>query len=115
MAKKKVRVRKKQLSPEERAAAEQRAEQAENEIDMAGARRARDRSRRMRALIEALKAERERQGLSLEAMGQRIGMDRKNLYRIESDPNANPTLETIDRLAEALGKDIGFSLTDRAA
>jgi DNA-binding XRE family transcriptional regulator len=88
------------------------AELAEGEADQAEARRARDRSRRMRSVIAELKAERERQGLSLAAVADRIGLNRQNLHRLETNPNANPTLETIHRLAEALGKSVHLELRD---
>jgi DNA-binding XRE family transcriptional regulator len=87
------------------------AERAERE-DQAEARRARDRSQRMRAIIAQLKAERERQGLSLATVAERIGLNRKNLHRIETNPNANPTLQTLHRIAEALGKSVHLELHD---
>lgn len=100
------------LSPTERQEVDRLAELAESEADRADARRVRDRHERMRAIISELRAERERQGLSMEAMAERIGMDPQNLDRIETNPNANPTLETIHRLAEALGKQLHLELHD---
>jgi len=85
---------------------------AESEADQADARRARDRSRRVRAIIAQLRAERERQGLSLATVAERIGLNRQNLHRIETNPNANPTLETLSRIAEALGKSVHLELHD---
>lgn len=107
-----VKTNHKRQTPEEKAETDRLAELGESEADRADARRVRDRHERMRAIISELRAERERQGLSLAAMAERIGMDRQNLHRIETNPNANPTLETIHRLAEALGKQLHLELHD---
>ncbi|GIX00460.1 MAG: hypothetical protein KatS3mg111_3792 [Pirellulaceae bacterium] len=53
--------------------------------------------------IAALKAERERLGLSLADVEARSGLKRSAISRLENDPNANPTLLTLYRYATALG------------
>jgi ribosome-binding protein aMBF1 (putative translation factor) len=55
------------------------------------------------AAMQMLKREREARGLSLAAIAQGTGMDKSNLSRLENDPNANPTLETLSRIATAIG------------
>lgn len=52
--------------------------------------------------IAALKSERERLGLSLADVEARSGLKRSSLSRLENDPNANPTLFTLQRYAAAL-------------
>src|SRR5262245_36674763 len=62
-----------------------------------------------------LKRERERQGLTLAALAERTGIDQAALSRLESGRNANPTLETLNRVAAALGKVICCSVQDAPA
>jgi transcriptional regulator with XRE-family HTH domain len=61
-----------------------------------------------------LKAERERQGLSLAQMSERCGVEKGAISRLENGLNANPTLETLLRCAQALGKGISLGLTEPA-
>ena len=58
-----------------------------------------------------LKAERERQGLSLADVSDRCGVEKGAISRLENGLNANPTLDTIRRCAEALGKTVTLSLS----
>jgi len=102
----------KQQTPAEKAETDRLAALAESEADQAEVDRLIERHERMRDLIGRLKAERERQGLSLAQTAKRISMDRANLHRLETNPNANPTLDTLYRLAEALGKEIHVELHD---
>jgi DNA-binding XRE family transcriptional regulator len=60
----------------------------------------------LRQALAALRAERERQGLSLADMNARTGIDRAALSRLENNGDSNPTLATLERYAEALGKQI---------
>ena len=53
--------------------------------------------------IAALKAERQRLGLSLADIESRSGLKRSAISRLENDSNANPTLLTLYRYAAALG------------
>lgn len=68
----------------------------------------------LRHAVELLKAERLAQGLSLSDVEQRTGLGKSALSRLETDPDANPTLATLARYAEALGKQLAVSLHDRA-
>jgi transcriptional regulator with XRE-family HTH domain len=65
-------------------------------------------------LGRALRAEREHQGLSLSEVSDRCGIEKGAVSRLENGVNANPTLETLRRYAQALGKDVAISLTDAA-
>jgi DNA-binding Xre family transcriptional regulator len=66
----------------------------------------------LRQLLGALRAERERRGLSLNDIFQRTGIDRAALSRLENNEDANPTLSTLERYAEALGKQMIVLLSD---
>jgi transcriptional regulator with XRE-family HTH domain len=59
-----------------------------------------------------LKSERQRRGLSLAEVGERSGIGKSNLLRLENDPNPNPTMDTVLRYAEAIGCMIQISLSD---
>lgn len=59
---------------------------------------------RMQQLIAALKAARQAQGLSLAEVGERSGIGKANLSRLENDALPNPTWDTIWRYAESVGR-----------
>jgi len=61
-------------------------------------------------IFTSLKAEREKQGLSLADMSDRCGMAREVIYRLESLQSPNPTVGTIQRYAAALGLEISIAL-----
>ncbi len=61
-------------------------------------------------IFTSLKAEREKQGLSLADMSDRCGMAREVIYRLESLQSPNPTIGTIQRYAAALGLEISIAL-----
>jgi DNA-binding XRE family transcriptional regulator len=63
-------------------------------------------------VMVALKKERERQGLTLADLSERTGIDQAALSRLETGIRDNPTLETLYRIALALGKEIVCSLRD---
>lgn len=69
---------------------------------------------RLRDLLMRLKAARERQGLSLGDVSERTGMDRSALSKLETGLRANPTVETLVRYAEAVGKRLEVRLVDPA-
>ncbi len=60
----------------------------------------------------ALRQERERAGLSLAEVTLRSGIDAPALSRLENGLNPNPTLATLSRYAQAIGKRIHWSLED---
>ena len=59
--------------------------------------------------IGDLKQSRQSQGLSLQQMAERMGTDRANVHRLERAAG-NPTVATLARYAEALGKRIVITL-----
>ena len=69
----------------------------------------------LRQAFRILKQERIAQGLSLADMRDRTGMSRSAVSRLENDDAANPTIETLSRYAEALGKELAITLTDKAS
>jgi hypothetical protein len=69
---------------------------------------------RLREAVQLLRAERTRQGLSLAEMQIRTGIAPSALSRLETDADANPTLATLERYANALGKQLHILLADKA-
>lgn len=63
-------------------------------------------------LFLQLKAAREAKGLSLADVTELTGMDRSALSKLETGQRANPTVETLVRYAEAVGKRLVVSLAD---
>ncbi|HEX7377530.1 MAG TPA: helix-turn-helix transcriptional regulator [Pirellulales bacterium] len=60
----------------------------------------------------ALKQAREEAGISLRQMAERMAMDVGALSRLENGVNSNPTLETLFRYANSLGKKVLVQLVD---
>jgi predicted transcriptional regulator len=63
----------------------------------------------VRDALRLLKAERQAQGLSLSDVEERTGIGRAALSRLENEAELNPTVVTLTRYAEALGKKIVVS------
>jgi DNA-binding XRE family transcriptional regulator len=63
-------------------------------------------------LVHQLKAAREEKGLSLSDLTQLTGMDRSALSKLETGQRLNPTIETLVRYAEAVGKRLVVALTN---
>ena len=68
----------------------------------------------LRDVMGVLRIERDRQGLNLADMQARTGIARSAMSRLEAEPDANPTLATIARCADALGKEIRIVLADKS-
>ena len=66
----------------------------------------------LETLLEQLKAARLAKGMSLGDLTERTGMDRSALSKLETGQRANPTVDTLVRYAEAVGKRIVLSLSD---
>lgn len=66
----------------------------------------------LQGLFEQLKAAREQKGLSLADLTELTGMDRSALSKLETGQRGNPTIETLVRYAEAVGKRLVLSLAD---
>ncbi len=67
---------------------------------------------RLQHALQTLKAKRQERGLSLTDVQRLSGIDRARLSRLESDPHANPTIETLDRIAHALGVELRVAIID---
>jgi DNA-binding XRE family transcriptional regulator len=104
----------KRLTEDERAkyAAIREGVEREKPELMALGSRIKARHARLREAVAALKAARESLGLTLQDVGNRSGIGKANLSRLENSRNPNPTIETLSRYAEALGKDIEIVLKD---
>ena len=63
-------------------------------------------------LLGQLKAAREAKGLSLSDLTELTGMDRSALSKLETGQRPNPTVDTLVRYAEAVGKRLVVSLAD---
>jgi len=63
-------------------------------------------------LVQQLKAAREEKGLSLADLTQLTGMDRSALSKLETGQRLNPTIETLVRYADAVGKRLVVSLAN---
>lgn len=61
-------------------------------------------------LLAQFKAAREALGLTLAEVAQRMGIDAPALSRLESGKLLNPTLATLHKWAEALGKKLTIEL-----
>ena len=66
----------------------------------------------LESLLPELKMARERSGLSLADMTRLTGMDRSALSKLETGQRPNPTLESLVRYAEAVGKRLVVALAD---
>jgi DNA-binding XRE family transcriptional regulator len=62
--------------------------------------------------MAVLKAERMQKGLSLSDMKARTGIERSTLSRLENNAEANPTVNTLTRYAEAVGKKVFVVFAD---
>lgn len=65
--------------------------------------------------LAALRAERQRQGLSLSDVSERSGIDRATLSKLETGKVPNPTVGTLRALARALNKRLSWLVTDEPA
>jgi DNA-binding XRE family transcriptional regulator len=65
--------------------------------------------------IALLKSERLKKGLSLADMKERTGIERSTLSRLENDVAANPTIDTLTKYADAVGKKVLVVLADADA
>ncbi len=63
-------------------------------------------------LLQQLKIAQSAKGLSLSDITGLTGMDRSALSKLETGQRANPTVETLVRYAEAVGKRLVVSLAD---
>src|SRR5690242_3549673 len=64
----------------------------------------------VRRVMAALKAERERQGLTLAQLAKRSGLDKGAISKLETGRQVNPTIDTLSRIAAGLGFRVGLTL-----
>jgi DNA-binding phage protein len=115
MAKQETRDRK--LTPEEAAKYRKMREEIELEkpdiIAKAQQARREARRRQLAVVMQALRAAREAKGLSLADVYRQTGIDRSALSKLENVTNENPTIETLLRYAEVVGKRLEIQVVDR--
>jgi predicted transcriptional regulator len=110
MPKRQAKRLRRDLTPEEerrwqRAATESESQKAEILAEGRRIKAAHNRVRvAVRDALKFLKAQRQAQGLSLSDVQQRTGISRPALSRLENETEPNPTMVTLIRYAEALGK-----------
>lgn len=63
-------------------------------------------------IVKQLKAAREAQGLSLSDVTDRTHIDAAALSTLENDPDSKPTVDTLARYAEAVGKRLFVGLVN---
>lgn len=66
----------------------------------------------LRDALVALKKCREAAGISIAALAERTGIDRAALSRLESGTQDNPTINTLQRYAFGLGKQLVVQVVD---
>jgi predicted transcriptional regulator len=103
--------RDRKLTPEEAAKYKAVREQVAQELPELVARH-HERMAILDGLLAQLKAAREAKGLSLADITELTGMDPSALSKLETGQRTNPTMETLVRYAEAVGKRLVISLTD---
>jgi transcriptional regulator with XRE-family HTH domain len=69
----------------------------------------------VRSIVDALKARRQRRGLSLADLARLTGIAKPNLSRLENSIHSTPTLDTLERYARALGMTVRIELADASA
>jgi ribosome-binding protein aMBF1 (putative translation factor) len=67
---------------------------------------------RLLQFVASVRRERESQGLTLEQLAARAGIEVGILARFESEQAFNPTLSTLFRIASALGRDLVLTLDE---
>jgi DNA-binding XRE family transcriptional regulator len=106
--------RNRRLTPEEAARYKEVREQVAEELPELMARHHERMATldQLEELLLQLKAAREAKGLSLADLTELTGMDRSALSKLETGQRSNPTVETLVRYAEAVGKRLVVSLAD---
>jgi transcriptional regulator with XRE-family HTH domain len=64
----------------------------------------------VRRVMAELKAERERQGLTLAQLAENSGLDKGAISKLETGRQVNPTIDTLTRIAAGLGVRIVLTL-----
>jgi DNA-binding phage protein len=100
------------LTPAERERLNRALETVDAEIAelLPAARKRRAASAALRDACRLLRTERQAQGLSLADVSERTGISRTEISRLETAANKNPTINSLQRIASALGKELIVSL-----
>jgi hypothetical protein len=116
MVKHKIRDVRKVLTKEDRLRHVEIRRQIESEKEeiMAFGRRSLERHARLRNAVGLLKATRESLGLTLADINARTGIEKGNLSRLENAVNPNPTIDTLTRYADAVGKELIIELVNKS-
>jgi hypothetical protein len=115
MAKRQAKRVHRDLTPEEKQRWQEARKEAESDKEkiLVEGRRIKAAHNRVKAAVsdalKFLKAERRAQGLSLSDVEERTGIGRSALSRLENEIEPNPTVLTLTRYAEALGKKLVVS------
>ena len=117
MSKNKAQNVRKELTQAERLRHAEIRRQIESEKEelIAFCRRAMARHTRLRNAVGILKSTREALGLTLADIKARTGIEKGNLSRLENASNPNPTIDTLTRYADAVGKELVIELIDKGA
>ena len=68
---------------------------------------------RIQEAVAILKAERELRGLSLADISERTGISKSAISKLENNQDANPTINTLSKYADALKMVLSVTLTDK--
>ena len=115
MDKRQARRLRREMTPEEKQRWQRAQQEAEGEKEdiLAEGRRVKAARNRVQVAVrdafKLLKAERQALGLSLSDVQKRTGIGRAALSRLENETEPNPTVVTLIRYAEALGKHLVVS------
>ena len=66
-------------------------------------------------IMASFKEERSRKKMTMAKLSELTGIDQAALSRLENGKNLNPTIETISRIAHALGKVVAISIQEGAS
>ena len=64
--------------------------------------------------VAILKAERQFRGLSLTEISERTGISKSAISKLENNDDANPTINTLSKYADALEMVLSVTLTEKA-
>jgi len=67
----------------------------------------------LKATLDQLSKARKQKGMSLAALRKLTGMDQSALSKLETGQRPNPTVDTLERYAQAVGKHLQLQLVDR--
>ena len=73
-----------------------------------------ERRAKLQEAVRLLKAERELRGLSLGDIGAKTGLSKSAISKLENNRDANPTIKTLEKYAEALGMIVSVTLTEKS-